>query len=62
MEVNSSVSLKGFYARCLSVILRRVNVLRNARRNPVCDENALDINMDQSGSTVEKKASPTPME
>lgn len=43
------------------VELRRVNVFRNVRRNPVCDENALDINMDQSGSTV-KNSSPTPIE
>lgn len=34
------------------VALHRVNILKNVRHNPVCDENTLDINMDQSGSTV----------
>lgn len=38
-----------------------VNNSRYARLNPVCDENALDINMDQSGSTSENSL-PTPVE
>lgn len=48
---------KGFYVRLYmmpqrDVVLHRVNIFKNVRHNPVCDENALDINMDQSGSTV----------
>lgn len=41
-------------------VLCRVNIFKNVRNNPVCDENALDINMDQSGSTV-KTHRPRPL-
>lgn len=33
-------------------VIHRVNIFKYVRHNPVCDENALDINMDHSGSTV----------
>ncbi len=43
------------------VRLHRVNTFKHVRPNPVCDENALDINMDQSRSTSENSL-PTPVE
>lgn len=38
------------------VVLHRINTFfLNVRHNPVWNENALDINMDQSGSTVKTR-------
>lgn len=48
-------AVEGFYVTSRSdAALYRVNTFKYARRNPVRDEKALDINMDQRGSTAEK--------